>query len=181
MEDWIQCSCTHAQAQAKEQLGYCMLLRSVLVSTACEIIAAVCCFMIICSQNRCLSFHSIQSGPEQLIGIVLGSLSCLMQHCGFDPPLRRIFLAEKIFLLELTWVLIPFPKTLLDESINRGLVCAHMHSVARAQKILTFMSYTGECRQQKHTQHAPFTKTECDYLNGWITKQLHTQKSHPKW
>ena len=24
------------------------------------------------------------------------------------------------------------------------------------------------------------TKTECDYLNGWITKQSHTQKSHPK-
>ena len=24
------------------------------------------------------------------------------------------------------------------------------------------------------------TKTECDYLNGWIKKQSHTQKSHPK-
>ena len=32
------------------------------------------------------------------------------------------------------------PKTLLDESINRGLVCAHMHFIARTQKILTFMS-----------------------------------------
>ena len=42
------------------------------------------------------------------------------------------------------------------------------------------MSYTGECRQQKHTQHAPSTKTECDYLNGWIKKRSHTQKSHPK-
>ena len=38
----------------------------------------------------------------------------------------------------------------------------------------------GECRQQKHTQHAPSTKTECDYLNGWIKKRSHTQKSHPK-
>ena len=62
------------------------------------------------------------------------------------------------------------PKTPSDESINRGLVCAHMHFIARTQKILTFM--TGECRQQKHTQHAPSTKTECDYLNA--------QKSHPK-
>ena len=26
----------------------------------------------------------------------------------------------------------------------------------------------GECRQQKHTRHAPSTKTECDHLNGWI-------------
>ena len=31
-------------------------------------------------------------------------------------------------------------KTLSDESINRGLVCAHMHFVAQTQKILTFMS-----------------------------------------
>ena len=23
-------------------------------------------------------------------------------------------------------------------------------------------------------------KTECDYLNGWIRKRSHTQKSHPK-
>ena len=33
------------------------------------------------------------------------------------------------------------------------------------------MSQTGECRQQKHTQHAPSTKTECDYLSGWIKKK----------
>ena len=37
-----------------------------------------------------------------------------------------------IFPLELTWVQTPFPpKTLSDESINRGLVCAHMHFIAR--------------------------------------------------
>ena len=73
----------------------------------------------------------------------------------------------------------PIPKkTLSDESINRGLVCAHMHFIARTQKILTFMSSTGECQQQKHTQHAPSTKTECDYLNGWIKRRSHLQKSH---
>ena len=60
------------------------------------------------------------------------------------------------------------PKTPSDESINRGLVCAYMHFIV------------GECRQQKHTQHAPSTKTECDYLHGWIKKRSHTQKSHPK-
>ena len=47
-----------------------------------------------------------------------------------------------------------------------------MNSIAPTQKILTFMSYTGECHQQKHTQHAPSTKTECDYLNGWIEKTV---------
>ena len=50
-----------------------------------------------------------------------------------------------------------------------------MHPIARTQKILTFKSETGECRQQKHTQHAPSTKTECGYLCGWIIKRSHTQ------
>ena len=31
-------------------------------------------------------------------------------------------------------------KAVSDESINGGLVCAHMHFIARTQKILTFMS-----------------------------------------
>ena len=59
-----------------------------------------------------------------------------------------------------------FPQTLL--STNRGLVCAHMHSIAHTLKILTFMSQTSECWQQKTCPHAPSTKMECDYLNGWI-------------
>ena len=64
-----------------------------------------------------------------------------MQRCGFDPVLKIIFQVEGFFfILELTWVLTPFPLTLSDESIDRGLVCAHMHSIARTQKILTFMS-----------------------------------------
>ena len=29
--------------------------------------------------------------------------------------------------------------------------------------------------------HMRPTKTECDYLNGWIKKWSHTQKSHPEW
>ena len=50
------------------------------------------------------------------------------------------FPVEGIFPLELTWVQTPFPQKLSDESINRGLVCAHMHFIARTQKTLTFMS-----------------------------------------
>ena len=60
------------------------------------------------------------------------------------------------------------PQTLLEESRNGGLVCAHMHSITRTQKISTVMSKVGECRQQEHTQHAPSMKTECDCLFGWI-------------
>ena len=102
------------------------------------------------------------------------------QRRGFDAPLGT-FSGRGDFSLGVSMGSNSIPsKTPSDESINRGLVCAHMHFIARTQKILTFMSLTGECRQQKHTQHAPSTKTECDYLNGWIKKRSHTQKSHPR-
>ena len=39
----------------------------------------------------------------------------------------------------------------------------------------------GWMAETKHTQHKPSTETECDYLNGWIKKRSHMQKSHPKW
>ena len=68
------------------------------------------------------------------------------------------------------------PKTLSDESINRGLVCAHMHFIARTRSCPRRVN----AGNKKHTQHAPSTKTECDYLNGWIKKRSHTQKSQPK-
>ena len=38
-------------------------------------------------------------GPSSSVGSVLGSPSCLMQHRGFDPPLRRMFLVEGDFSL----------------------------------------------------------------------------------
>ena len=62
------------------------------------------------------------------------------QRRGFDPPLGT-FSVEGIFPLELNMGSnsIP-PKTPSDESINRGLVCAYMHFIARTQKILTLMS-----------------------------------------
>ena len=46
-------------------------------------------------------------GRNSSVGSVLGSLSCVMQHIGFNPPLRKIFPVEGIFPLELTWVLTP--------------------------------------------------------------------------
>ena len=62
------------------------------------------------------------------------------QRRGFDPPLGT-FSGRGDFSLGVNVGSnsIP-PKTLSDESINRGLVCAHMHFIARTQKILTFMS-----------------------------------------
>ena len=100
-----------------------------------------------------------------------------MQRHGFDSPLS--FQWSGFFPLELAWVLTLFP--IRWEYIHRGLVCAHMHSIAQTKRILTFMSQTSECRQQKHTQHAPSMKTECDYLYGWLKKWSHMQKSHQRW
>ena len=120
------------------------------------------------------------TGWNSSVGCVLGLLSCLMQRHGFDPPLRRIFSGRRDFSLGVNMGShsIP-PKTLSDESINQGLVCTHMHTITQTQKILTFMSQTGECRQQKHTQHAPSTKMERDCLNRCIKNRSHTPKSRP--
>ena len=66
-----------------------------------------------------LYFHSkemsgVESEPmlghNSSAGSVLGSLSCLMLRCGFDPPLRRIFPVEGILPLKLPWVLTQFPQ-----------------------------------------------------------------------
>ena len=122
--------------------------------------------------------------PFDLLGGRNSSVGSAWARCPqrrrFDPPLGT-FSGRGDFSLGVNMGSNSIPqKTPSDESINRGLVCAHIHFNARTQKILTFMSWTGECRQQKHTQHSPATKTECDYLNGWIKKRSHTQKSHPK-
>ena len=62
------------------------------------------------------------------------------QRRGFDAPLGT-FSGRGDFSLGVNMGSnsIP-PKTPSDESINRGLVCAYMHFIARTQKILTFMS-----------------------------------------
>ena len=78
-------------------------------------------------------------GWNSSVGNGFGSQSCVMRRGRLDSPESPV---EGIFPLEPTCVLTPFPdsKTLSDESINQGLVCAHMHSIAQTQKILTFMS-----------------------------------------
>ena len=71
----------------------------------------------------------------------VGSAWARCPQCrGFDPPLGT-FSGRGDFSLGVNMGSnsIP-PKTPSDESIKRGLVCAHMHFIARTQKILTFMS-----------------------------------------
>ena len=62
--------------------------------------------------------------------------------------------------------------------------CAHMHSIAWAQKILTFMSYTGECQQQNapsmhHPQKQNVTTFMVGLKNGHVRKNL-TQNGEPQ-
>ena len=71
----------------------------------------------------------------------VGSAWARCPQChGFNPPQGK-FSGRGDFSLGVNMGSnsIP-PKTPSDESINRGLVCAHMHFIARTQKILTFMS-----------------------------------------
>ena len=88
------------------------------------------------------------------------------------------------FPLELTWVLTPFPQNSFRwEYKSRSSLCTHAFH-RWDWRIMTFMSWTGECWKQKHTQHAPSVKTECDYLsggfkNGHIHKDL-TQNGEPQ-
>ena len=71
----------------------------------------------------------------------VGSAWARCPQChGFDPPLGT-FSGRGDFSLGVNMGSTSTPlKTPSDESINRGLVCAHMHFIARTQKILTFMS-----------------------------------------
>ena len=87
-----------------------------------------------------------------------------MQQCGFDPTLGR---GDFSYGLNMGSDSIP-QKTLSDESVNRGSsLCTHA-LYCRDSKDPDIHVLDRECGQQEHTQHASSTKTECDYLNGWI-------------
>ena len=99
------------------------------------------CFALVCF----ISFKKRDS--RHTLGFFCVKVTCskfLLQP--YRPQSCRV---DGIFTLELTWVLTPLATTPSDKSINQGPVCAHMH--AQAQKILIFMSWTGECKKQKHT------------------------------
>ena len=66
---------------------------------------------------------------------------------------------------------------LSDESINRGLVCAHMHFIARTQKIPTFMSRRVNAGNKNtpsthHPRRRNVTTLMVGLKNGHIRKNL---------
>ena len=89
-----------------------------------------------------------------------------MQRCRFDPPVERIFPFES------TWVLTPFP-------LNSFGLCTHaFHGTDSKDPDIHVLD---EWMPATKTHPACTIHKECDYLNGWIKKWSHTQKSHPKW
>ena len=72
-------------------------------------------------------------------------------------------------------------KTLSDESTNRSLVCAHMHSVAQTKK--SWRSYPRQVNAgNKNTPstHHPLRRNVTTSMVG-LRNRSHMQKSHPKW
>ena len=89
--------------------------------------------MILVWIQKTQEFNNVQGARNSSVG---SAWARCPQRRRFDPPLGT-FLVEGIFPLGSNSI--P-PETPSDESINRGLVCAYMHFIARTQKILTFMS-----------------------------------------
>ena len=62
----------------------------------------------------------------------------------------------------------------------RSSLCTHTfpsHGLKRSRHLCPRRMDAGN---KKQTQHAPSTKTECDYLNGWIKKTVTYAKISPK-
>ena len=79
----------------------------------CEVGVAVC--RVPCSLRECvvkwaLVVSGLCGGWNSLLIVCWALCCCVVQHCGFYPPLGRIFQVEWIFSLELAWVLTPFPQ-----------------------------------------------------------------------
>ena len=96
-----------------------------------------------------------------------------MQRRGFDPSLRKMFPVEEIF-LQLTWRSDSIPPNFLDESINRGLVCAHMHSIVGGVD-----AGNKNTLSMHHPRRRIVTTSMVGFKNGHTRKNL-TQNGEPQ-
>ena len=110
----------------------------------------------------------------------LGQLKCWVTACVSLPFLTWVSgsTVGGDFSLEFNMGSDSIPYSSFGWECKPGLVCAHMHSITWTQKILNIHVLDG-CRQQKHTQHVPSMKMECDYLYGWTKKT--EKKKELKW
>ena len=113
-------------------------------------------------------------GQNSSVSSLLDLLSCVMQRCGFNPPL-----VEGIFPLELTWVLTPLPKNSNGWVYKpRSSLCTHAfhHTGSKDPDIHVLDGWMPATK----THHPACTVCECDHLYGWITKTATYAKFSPK-
>ena len=100
---------------------------------------------------------------------MLGSLSCLMQRLEFDPPLGRNLSGRGFDMGSDSY---PPNSFRLKYKLRCSLCTQAFHCTdSKDHDIHILDCETGECWQQKHTQHVPSMKTKCNYLSGWIRKR----------
>ena len=94
-------------------------------------------------------------------------------HLWPDLTLRRIFQVNKIFPVEILWVLTPFPKnSIWWEYKPRSSLCTHMHPLHGPKRRPRRINSSN-----KNSQHAPSMKTECDYLSTSMIGIKKTRKN----
>ena len=90
------------------------------------------------------------------------------------------------FSLGLTWFLTPFPPNSFGwEYKPRPSLCSHAFHRTDSKDpdihvLDGWMPAVAITTTTKYTQNAPSTKTECNYLNGWIKQNGHIRKITPQ-
>ena len=153
--------------------------------------AAVCedpnCVQVINSQLPVaivLSLHLNPVRTEPKMASVYFELKCVDQPYLWTehakqvlPSFKRLHKAcQAIFMLQFkTAQLLPYRAVLVIKSWKQWIINQRptniswtLHNLCQLEQITAKMN------------NRLSTKTECDYLNGWIKKRSHTQKSHPK-
>ena len=118
-------------------------------------------------------------GRNSSDGSVSGSLSCLMQRRGFDPPLGRKFP------LELTWVLTRFPLNSFGwEYKQRSSLCTHafhrMDSKDPDVHILDAWMPVTKTPSMHHPRRRKVTTSMVGLKSGHIRKKSHPQNGEPQ-
>ena len=101
------------------------------------------------------------------------------QRRGFDPSLRRFFFfgGRRDVFLEVNIGSDSFPlKILLDESVNRGLVAAHLHF----KRWHSWSRRVNAGNKNTPSMHHSRRRNVTTSIVG-LKKRSLTQNSHPKW
>ena len=134
----------------------------------CSLYLELCCWTLLVNSKF---------GPEWLSWCCVGSLSCMMQRCGFEPP-RSL----RIFPFELTWVLTPFPQNSFGwEYKRRSSLCIPLHRLKRLGHSCPRWVNAGNKNTPStcHPRRWNVTTSMVGLGNGYISKNL-TQNGEPQ-